>query len=334
MNPKTILVIDDSQTIRVLLRATLEEENYRTLEAEDGLAGYELAHREQPDLILLDIVMPVKNGYEICRMLKSDSKTEHIPIIFLTVKSGAVDVVKGFELGAADYVAKTADISVVLARMRTQLKVKEYACQLIQQNNELAALNKELLDANSELKRIAVMDPLTGILNRGAFEEHLEMEHVRFKRYHHPYSIAMADVDNFKNYNDTYGHPAGDEALRRIARTLQDNCREVDTFARYGGEEFALLLPETDVAYAQIALERLRALVWHENILHEKNQGLGRLTLSFGFSTAANSDTPAIECLKEADEALYAAKKLGKNRAVGFFEINNFLERHQCQQKF
>jgi len=264
-----------------------------------------------------------KDGYEICQMLKSDSRTEHIPIIFLTVKSDAPDIVKGFELGAADYVGKSSDISVVLARIRTQLKIKEYEYQLMQQNKELIALNEKLLAANAELKRLAVIDPLTGILNRGAFEEHLETEHACFTRYNQSYSIAMADVDNFKNYNDTYGHPAGDDVLRCVTKVLQDNCRDADTLARYGGEEFAILLPATGVEGTRLALERLRLLVWNENILHEKNQGLGRLTLSFGFSTVANSDAPAIEFLKEADEALYAAKKQGKDRVVGFFEIKS-----------
>lgn len=322
MNP-TILIIDDSQTIRLLLRAKLEEASYRVLEAENGLVGYELALREQPNLILLDVVMPGRNGYELCQMLKSDRETEQIPIIFLTVKSEATNVVKGFDLDAADYVAKTSDISVLLARIRTQLKIKEYEHQLIQQNNELTALNEKLASANAELQRIAVTDPLTGIPNRGAFEEHLETEHADFRRCHDAYSVAMADIDNFKDYNDTYGHPAGDEALRRVAGILKDNCRNADTIARYGGEEFAFLLSETDAASARLVLERFKSLVWHENIFHEKNQGMERLTLSFGFSTATKSDVQAMGYLKEADEALYAAKKQGKNRVVGFFEIQS-----------
>ena len=323
MEPKTVLIIDDSPTIRLLLKEKLREASYRILEAGEGLAGYELAINEQPELILLDIVMPGKDGYEICQILKSDSRTEQIPIIFLTVKSEATNVVKGFELDAADYVAKPFDMPVVLARIRTQLKIKEYERQLVQQNNEFAALNEKLIAANAELKRIAVTDPLTGLLNRGAFEEHLETEHARFERYYRPYSVVMADVDNFKNYNDTYGHPAGDDALRRVAVILKDGCRNSDTIARYGGEEFAVVLAETDAADARLVLERLRLLVWHENILHEKNQSLGRLTLSLGFSSATNSNTPAIEYLKEADEALYAAKKRGKDRVVGFFEIKS-----------
>jgi len=319
---KKLLIIDDDPISLHLLVKRLEKESYHIVEALDSHSGYKMAISDRPDLILLDVMLPGKDGYNLCRSLKSDDRTRQIPVIFLTAKADTTDKIRGLELGAADYIVKPFDPAEVLARVRTQLRIKGYQDQLREKNEQLTTLSQVLVEINAKLRRLTETDPLTGIWNRRAFERRLEAEHKRSSRYQHPYSVAIGDVDHFKAYNDTYGHPAGDEVLCQVASRLSKACRLPDLVCRYGGEEFAFLLPETTTTSAKILFERVERSIWEANIPHEKNPGLGRLTLSFGFSGFfPERNISAAHCLGEADQALYEAKERGGNCVVGFPEL-------------
>lgn len=284
---KKILVIDDSPDMHTLVKARLGKEHVIQC-ASDGVTGVEAAREFKPDLILLDIDMPERDGFAVCADLKADSMTRDVPIIFLSGATSTQDKIRGLELGATDYVTKPFDSAELQARVRATLRT-----------GELVEL----------LAKKAMIDGLTGLWNRTYLDAHVTIELSSARRCDRPLSCIMADVDCFKSINDTYGHSFGDEVLRAIAALFTQNCRVEDIICRYGGEEFTLLLPNTPIAIAAELAERLRLAIENHPFLYRLDPV--RITCSFGVANLRASIPPSI--LELADQALYCAKHSGRN---------------------
>jgi diguanylate cyclase (GGDEF)-like protein len=295
-----ILIIDDSESDRLLLANALQAD-YSVVTAENGFEGLGRAITEpQPDVILLDIVMPNLDGYQVLEQLKREEATRQIPVMFLTAKDDELDEVRGFEMGAVDYIAKPYSIPVVVARVASHVKIRRQAALL---------------------ESMALLDPLTELGNRRRYEEVLHRELGRARRGQRPLSVVLVDVDHFKVYNDRYGHPAGDECLRQVAAALQAVVsRPGDVVARNGGDEFALVLPDSEQEAARTVAERALEAVRSLSIPHESVDPTEYVTLSVGVATAL---PPVIkneqELVAAADAALYRAKRKGRDRAE--FEV-------------
>lgn len=292
--PSTILIVDDApENIKVLGGALTQD--YKILVARDGETALKLARNEPVDMVLLDIVMPDIDGYEVCRRLKADEMTRELPIIFITTLDATEDETTGLELGAVDYITKPFRLPIVKARVKTHMELKA---------------------KNDLLLRLANVDGLTGVPNRRCFDVTLEKEWRRAQRTRSPLSLVLMDIDCFKNYNDGYGHVAGDFCLRTVAQAVADSAaRAGDLVARYGGEEFAMVLPATDIEgareVARKVLEAIRAL----GLEHAHSTAADIVTVSIGVATM--SPTQGVEpgtLIEAADQSLYEAKEGGRNR--------------------
>ncbi|OAI13721.1 diguanylate cyclase response regulator [Methylomonas koyamae] len=303
-NPKahTVLAVDDSPENLDLIKNILEP-YYHVKVAVNSELALQIAASQLPDLILLDIVMDGTDGYQTCLQLKAQDKTRNIPIIFLTAKHSEEDEVHGFRIGGNDYITKPFSPSIVLARVRTQIQLKT---------------------KSDLLEKLASLDGLTEIPNRRAFDAALERQWNQSKRTGMPLSLMIADIDSFKQYNDFYGHPMGDECLKRVAGALQSMThRPEDLVARLGGEEFAILLPNTDSIGAMLRAEQYREAVEALKIRHVSNNPTAFVTISAGIaSLRAHAHDQYAILLKAADDALYQAKNQGRNRVCA----NNLTE--------
>lgn len=291
---RLLIVDDDPSNIRLL--ASIFDENYEILFATSGSQALQIAVKEQPDLILLDVIMPGMDGYEVCRLLKADLLTQAIPVIFVTAHSEVKDEILGLEVGAADYISKPFCPAIVKIRVRNQIELKH---------------------AREKLTRLVITDGLTNIANRRYFDEQLLHEWHRAHRMNQPLALAMIDVDWFKKYNDHYGHQAGDDCLRQVAMVLTYSAkRDSDFVARYGGEEFALILPTTQNETALIVVENICRALSELELPHALSE-FGRVTISAGVAVCIPSEYDSAESLvRHADEALYTAKHQGRNQAV------------------
>lgn len=249
-----ILVVDDVPVNVQLLTTYLTSVGYEVVTARDGQEALDQVAATLPDLILLDVMMPKLNGFEVCERLKSDPTTRIIPVIMVTALNEIEDKIKATESGADDFVSKPFNKLELLTRVKSLLRIKQL-------HDELSAKVRELELARERLRQLAITDGLTGLYNHRYFKEHLEQELYRASRHQSRVSVVMVDIDHFKKFNDTYGHPAGDAILRAIARLLKENIRKIDLAARYGGEEFCLVLVETPKAAAIVVAEKVRRLV-------------------------------------------------------------------------
>ncbi|MCL2705729.1 MAG: diguanylate cyclase [Spirochaetaceae bacterium] len=293
----TILITDDEKTNLDILGSILSPV-YNLLIARNGLRALELAEEHKPDLILLDVLMPEMTGFEVIVKLKESSTTNNIPVIFITGLTSAEDEEKGFLLGAVDYITKPFKQAIVKARVNTHIRI---------------------VDQIRTIELIGLIDPLTKISNRRGFENRLNVEWNRAIREKTPISILVMDIDNFKGYNDTYGHQQGDAALKIFAdistKTLK---RAVDFNARWGGEEFIILLPGTDINGATDVAERIRKNI--EGVVIPTEDGVEtQVTVSIGLHSVIPTTCAVAqieEFIKKADQALYKAKSSGRNRFV------------------
>jgi diguanylate cyclase (GGDEF)-like protein len=318
-NTARILVVDDNPTNVVLLSSALKKCGYEVLTAENGTKAIEVARRQRPDLILLDIEMPERDGFEVCNVLKTESSTATIPIIFVTATTHSETIVRALSTGGCDYITKPFLLNEVLARVSVQLRLKKTERELLKRNQELEVVSSKLQEVNEELARLTRIDPLTGLLNRRAWQEAAQHERERANRFSEPFSICMLDADYFKRLNDSLGHQAGDACLITLADAIQKTCRFVDVIGRYGGEEFVILLPGTDMQGAYGFGERLRQAVFDLAMPHPDNPVADRITISVGVATYASD--PWEEIVKRADDALYLAKRTGRNTVCA--DLNN-----------
>lgn len=295
---KTVLIIDDSP-INIEHLAQVLKSEYNIKVANSGVPGLDAARSQSPDLILLDIVMPDMDGYEVCRRLKADDATRKIPIIFITTKNEMEDETRGLELGAVDYITKPFRTPIVRARVRTQIQLKH---------------NSDLLE------KLALIDALTNLPNRRRFEQILKREWARCRRSQDPLTVILIDIDHFKQFNDHYGHLAGDRCLSRVARSLPIPLkRPADSIFRYGGEEFIAVLPETDHSVGLHLAEELRAQVAKLLIPHAHGSATHPyISISLGVTTTTpNSRSTPRSLVQLADKMLYAAKNAGRNCVMG-----------------
>jgi diguanylate cyclase (GGDEF)-like protein len=289
-----VLVVDDSRAALDGL-CTLLEADCNALFGQNGLEALALATSESPDLIVLDVAMPGMDGYEVLKRLKEESSTRDIPVIFLTAPGPGVSEARALELGAIDFITKPYDPAILKARMQNQLAYKR--------SLDLAMT-------------LSMGDALTGIPNRRRFDAHLSQEWDHGLRSGQPLSMILMDIDHFKRFNDTLGHPAGDACLQRVAEVLkQSMLRSVDFVARYGGEEFACILSVTDVPGALAVAQRIAARMAAAGIVHPDSPVAPHVTLSMGVATLVPDRTlTPRELTLEADRQLYNAKRLGRNR--------------------
>ena len=311
-----VLVADDARVLRFATLRILKRLGLEAVEAEDGLQALELFEREKPDLVLIDVQMPGLDGLEVVRRIRQMSGEHWVPVIFLTSMEDDADFTLGIEAGGDDYLTKPVSPVVLEAKIRAMRRLDDM-------RRELMAVTMELRQANDRLARLSQQDGLTGLANRRRFDLDLLRELGRARREHRPVSLVFADVDYFKAFNDTYGHPAGDDCLRRIAAALRSACRRPgDVAARYGGEEFALILPDvTEEAARHVAGEAMRAVASLE-IEHRGSEVARVVTMSFGVAGCVpDADVVADVLLARADQALYAAKRAGRHLVAAFSEL-------------
>ncbi|MHC1758226.1 MAG: diguanylate cyclase [Negativicutes bacterium] len=292
----SVLIVDDSRTNIAIMKDILSED-HEVFSALTGKEALKIARQENVDLILLDVVMPEMDGYEVCKRLKADPDTKNIPVIFVTSMTDMGDETKGLELGAIDYMLKPVRAPIVKARVRNHLELKKY---------------------RDFLENLSMVDGLTGVWNRRHFDEVLDKEWRRAMRGTNLISVILLDVDFFKKYNDHYGHLAGDDCLRQVAKALEKTARRGgDMVARYGGEEFVIITAASSSEEAHALAEKLRISVEMLAIPHATAEISDYVTISLGVATV--HPNPCMEVagfLEKVDRALYLAKSGGRNRVA------------------
>jgi diguanylate cyclase (GGDEF)-like protein len=312
-SPPTILVVDDTQNNVTILERLLTSEGYQVISAYRGNTALNLAEKHHPDLILLDIGMPIMDGHEVCSRLKASEKTNDIPVIFISAFSDTEEIVKALSVGGVDYVTKPFQIEEVLARIAIHIQIRYLQKLLEEKNTILEAEIQRRKKVENQLKILAATDPLTKIYNRRQFFELAMNEYSRSRRSGKPLSIIMIDIDHFKKVNDTYGHLVGDQVLIYFAQLLKKCIRAYDLLGRYGGEEFVVMLPETNNQLAVMIAERLRTFT-EKTVLPVKSHKIS-ITASFGVSSNnKDSELPLEAILHRADQALYKSKQDGRNK--------------------
>ncbi len=294
-----VLMVEDSRVSLEVYAQRLERRGYQVATAISAEEARVELESGLPDLILLDVFMPKVSGFEFVRELRADPKTARVPIILISALSDTQHIVEGLELGANDYVTKPIVMPILTARMEALMRSSELVRRL--------EVQTELLS------KLAAFDDLTGVYNRRSMFHHLEAELSRCRRYGRSLGILMLDIDHFKRVNDEHGHLVGDQALRWVASTLQNELRSMDFLCRYGGEEFCAILPETNRPGVARAGERLRAAI--ERSLFEYDDIEMHLSISIGGASWASDESQEVpDLLARADAALLEAKRGGRNQ--------------------
>ena len=305
-SPANILIVDDVEDNIEILGDLLTFDGYNVQTARSGESALKRVQESRPDLILMDILMPGMDGFEVCERLKADSSTNDIPVVFVSSMTDLESKVKGFKIGGVDYINKPFQHAEVLVRVNTHIT--------------MLRLRKDLEMRNAELERLANTDYLTNLYNRRRFFLRAEKIYSEAVRTGYPISITLLDLDYFKQVNDTHGHLIGDQVLVHVAHLIRDHCRENDMAARYGGEEFAILHPDINKDAAFKVVERVREKVNNTPFISGANEI--DLTLSAGIIDSETcEDCPRVDdILALADIALYRAKDGGRNQVVVFEE--------------
>ena len=310
-----ILIVDDEEIIRDLLVEHLMDEGFKASAVSSGEEALKI-FRNDPDLLVItDIRMEGMSGIELLGKIKE--LNEEALVIIITSHAALDSAVAALKSGAYDYIFKPFEdldqITSVVSRATEKIRLSHQNKQLIK-NLERANLELEL--SKEVFRDMAIRDGLTGLFNHRHFQDILQMEINRAGRYKRPLCLIMLDVDHFKIYNDTNGHPEGDVLLKILAGILLDRIRDVDTAARYGGEEFAILLPETDRDRGRIVAEDIRSSVENQTFNGGGSQPLGKVTISLGVAEFPGDGADSTSLVKKADEALYSAKNTGRNLVV------------------
>ncbi len=298
-----VLVVDDSPVQRLILKNCLIEHGFQPVAVENGEEALAILQTpDAPRLMILDWGLPGMSGIEVCRSIRASKAERYTYILMLTSKSDAAHVVTGLESGADDFVRKPFDPAELGARLAT-------GCRILQ-------LEEQLVTARDELHRVAMYDSLTGLLNRGAILDYLRREIARASRLQTNVGVMILDLDHFKGVNDTFGHLAGDQALKRVGDLLQSNVRSYDVAGRFGGEEFLVVLPNCGYSALTLRAEMVRLSM--ASLRLEFDGRPCSLTASIGVATLDPNLGESLESLlQRADSALYEAKRYGRNRVGG-----------------
>ncbi len=302
-----ILLVDDDLVVRAKVSESLEEDGFEVILAKNGTDGIAAYQEHRPDLILVDAIMPILDGFEFCEQLKNLGE-RLTPILMITSLDDNDSVDRAFASGATDYITKPINLSILRQRVRN----------LIKQSHLIEKQLNELQKANQNLQLLANLDSLTKLSNRRGFDEYILKEWERMQRIKAPLSLIMCDVDFFKNYNDKYLHPNGDKCLIKVAMAMRSAVRRNgDLVARYGGEEFAVILPNTDALGAVSVAENIRSAIRGLQITHEASAVCPYVTISVGVSTIIPTHESDVQALiHAADRALYQAKSQGRDRVT------------------
>jgi diguanylate cyclase (GGDEF)-like protein len=297
------LVVDDEEIVRSFLIDVLTDEGYQVTAVSSGDEAVQAMATQQYDLIITDIKMPGTDGMEVLRVAKARDPNQNV--IVMTGYASTETAVESMKLGAADYITKPFNLD--------QIKI------VVAKTLERSRLRKKA-EEGELYKQLSRIDGLTELYNYTFFQQLLKTEVERAGRYGHQLSLLMIDIDNFKGYNDAYGHPAGDDALRRLARVMSRAVRGCDYIARYGGDEFVVVLPETDQSEARTIGERLRTLVSKTTFDGAREGGEFEITVSVGLATYPKDAQTKEDLVKRADQALYQAKSKNRNNLCVFGE--------------
>ncbi|MBU1044981.1 MAG: diguanylate cyclase [Candidatus Omnitrophica bacterium] len=295
MGKNKILIVEDNEQELMSLKTTLEKNNYEVISAQNGKSAFEILDKDAPDLVILDIVLPDIDGFEICRQIRKNDQFVNMPVLFYSQIRTIDEKLLGLEMGASDFLSKSADIRELLVRVKNLLIIK---------------------DKFKEMFSLSFHDGLTNIYNRRYFQHRLFDEYERSKRYKSNLSCVIIDVDHFKTINDTFGHLTGDQVLKKVAEVVTNNIRTVDEACRYGGDEFSILLPETKLNGAYMVAERIRKVISESEQI--KNECSVNLTISCGVTTYDSNIKEMNDLIAQADTALYLAKQDGRNQTKTF----------------
>ncbi|HEX9982933.1 MAG TPA: diguanylate cyclase [Thermoanaerobaculia bacterium] len=297
--PFTIAIVDDDAAIRRLVKLFLKRAEYDTFECTTGAEARDRLWKERWDLAILDRRLPDLDGVVLCKEVKANPDFRTRYVIMLTGEDEQADKVEGLELGADDYITKPFQSPELIARIRAGKRIFD--------------LQQELLETNKRLELLSITDGLTKLHNHRYFQDELARAFEESQRYQRPLSLAMIDIDFFKKVNDTYGHAAGDDVLKAVARLYHDSVRSTDLVARYGGEEFAVMMPETNLNDGIAFAEKIRKLIEESTI--ETQAGPLQATVSIGVASVPHTRIPTSkELIVAADKALYRAKRNGRNQ--------------------
>ncbi|MFN2339801.1 MAG: diguanylate cyclase [Halanaerobium sp.] len=324
-----ILIVDDDQDMGKLLEVYLKKlpEVKKIYFSDTAQKAYQILKLADPktepraDLIILDIILGEENGIEICKKIKKHPAYKEVPIIMITAQQEEDYLKDAFEAGAVDYLRKPIKKIEFMARVKSAIRLRKEIKDRIEREKRLVELSEELKKANQKLEKMALVDGLTGISNRRLFDQKIEEELKRAKRKQSVLSLIMLDIDNFKEYNDTYGHQQGDQCLKEIAKILDKNTKRASDFAaRYGGEEFVVILPETAKDGALKIAEDIRKGIINLELEHKNSTAADYVTVSLGVSSISTEKEINQELIKAfietSDQALYQAKENGRNRTV------------------
>ncbi len=308
-----IVIVDDTPDNLRLLVGILKKCGYKVRPAPGALRALATIDKEPPDLILLDIMMPEMDGFEVCRRLKAEPRTRDIPVIFLSALNETFDKVRAFKSGGVDFISKPFQVEEVLARVNAHLTIREQQQTLLRQNEELREKNTLITQQAQQLELIATRDCLTAIANRRHFLERLGQEEIRLRRNSSIFAVILLDIDRFKSINDSYGHECGDQVLKGVAQTLEKCLRAPDLVARWGGEEFICLLPDTGRDGAGAVAEKMRRAV--EELTHHCGEQIIKVSVTLGVSLF-DGTCPVENVIRQADQALYQGKHNGRNQVI------------------
>ena len=303
-NDFTVLVVDDDVVSRTVVERHLQKAGFKVVTAANGQNALELFDRQFFPIVLTDWMMPEIDGPQLCRLIREKQTHGYVFIILVTSRDSKTDIVSGLESGADDYLTKPIHPAEMVARVKTGIRILN--------------LEQSLKTANEEIRLLSITDPLTGCYNRGYLNEHFYYEIKRAQRYSRPLSVVLADIDHFKQVNDTYGHQVGDEVLKSFALCIQNEIRKkIDWVVRYGGEEFLIVLPETPHTGAFSMAERLRQAVGARSI--QAGDRTIKITASFGGASTASRNKRGEEItmdqlINQADAQLYRSKNEGRNK--------------------
>jgi diguanylate cyclase (GGDEF)-like protein len=309
-----VLVVDDDNTVLTLLDAILRAAGHQVQLAHHGVEALEMIRQRPPQLLISDWMMPEMDGISLCRKLRENADFRNMYVIIMTAQESPDKLVEAFEAGADDYLVKPVIGKIFMARLRAAQRTIQMQEELASDREQLQRLSNDLTAANQHLLQLALTDSLTGLPNRRAAMERLDQEWSLTQRSNHPFACMVVDIDHFKQVNDQFGHPVGDQVLKSISNSLRQAARMQDLVCRFGGEEFLVICPDTDIEAAVQCAERLRMNVAATDFtdIHPTL----KLTISIGVGAVKNCTGTLNELLIRVDKCLYAAKQAGRNKTV------------------